>query len=317
LKKESIFKILKNWKNPYLLRNAFLYKFISFLHRRNYGFCIFNEEWDKLIILDACRYDFFKEEYEKRKMKGKLEMRISRGSHTISFLLENFKKDYYEDIVYITANPHVDIYVKNKFFKVISVWKDGWNEKYSTVLPETMYQYSIDAQLKYPEKKLIIHFMQPHCPYIGYKLNYNNYKIFHNALLKNKNIIIKNRYRDKPFALFGMDIHAMLEKKAHIKIYKKNLRLTLPYVEKLIDTLSGKIIITADHGEAFGEFIHPLIPIRFYGHKERVRIPALLNVPWLIIEEEEKDLGKREKLEEKKKIINKVKELKNIFKLNI
>ena len=67
---------------------------------------ILDEDWDNLIILDACRYDFFKEEIEKRQIDGYLKKVISRGSHTLNFLKENFTEDYYNDIVYITANPH-------------------------------------------------------------------------------------------------------------------------------------------------------------------------------------------------------------------
>jgi hypothetical protein len=180
-----------------------------------------------------------------------------------------------------------------------------------------MYDYSIDALLKYPHKKLIIHFMQPHYPYIGYNLDFNDFKKFRQALLKSEVIDIPNLYKDKLFALFAMDIHAMLDKKAHIKIYKKNLALTLDYVEDLIDLLPGKTIITSDHGEAFGEFIHPLIPIRFYGHKENVRISSVLKVPWLVIEEKEKKFEKREELMEKKKIIDITKDLNNLLKSKI
>jgi len=47
-------------------------------------------------------------------MKGTLEKKKSRGAHTISFLSENFKNKRYDDIVYITANPYVDRYLKKK-----------------------------------------------------------------------------------------------------------------------------------------------------------------------------------------------------------
>lgn len=82
-------------------RNVFLNKIIfPLLFRRNRGIYILEESWDNLIILDACRYDTFKEEFDKRKMKGKLEYRISRGSETSSFLLENFIKSKHDDSLY-------------------------------------------------------------------------------------------------------------------------------------------------------------------------------------------------------------------------
>ena len=46
------------------------------------------EDWDNLIVLDACRYDMFK---EINTIKGNLERGISRGSATSQFLIENFE----------------------------------------------------------------------------------------------------------------------------------------------------------------------------------------------------------------------------------
>ncbi len=85
------FKIFKNWSDLIWWRNIFLYYILSpLLFKKNNSFYIFSEPWDNLIILDACRYDVFEEVFKKRNMKGKLEYRISRGSWTVEFLLENF-----------------------------------------------------------------------------------------------------------------------------------------------------------------------------------------------------------------------------------
>lgn len=118
MKKSTLLNILENWKNPYFFRNKLLYKLVSFLYRKVDGFDIFEETWDNLIILDACRYDFFKEAIQRSKIKGKLKLKISKGSHTISFLTRNFDKTFYDEIVYLTANPHVDMLFKAKFYKI-------------------------------------------------------------------------------------------------------------------------------------------------------------------------------------------------------
>ncbi|MFX1303253.1 MAG: hypothetical protein ACFE9X_07835 [Promethearchaeota archaeon] len=289
---KSIKTLLKKIKNPLTFRNALLYKFCSFLYRKNNGFYIFNESWDNLIILDACRYDVFKEQYLKRNMKGELFKKVSRGAHTISFLFENFTKNYYDDIIYITANPYVNKFLKGKFYKIISVWKDNWDEKHHTVLPETMYDYAIKTLLKYPNKKYIIHFMQPHFPYIGYKLEKN---------IPNKSF----------FSLYAAEIYTHIEYYTHIKIYKKNLQIALTYIEKLINVLPGITIVSADHGEAFKEKLHTLIPFTFSGHRRGIRMPSLVNVPWLIIRPEEKDHSIRNNLLEEFIISDQVNKLKN------
>ena len=143
---------------------------LSIVFKKNTGIFILDEEWDNLIILDACRYDIFKQEINKIGLKGALRKVKSRGSHTTTFLSENFKKHHYPDIVYITANPYVDKLISHKVNKIISVWKLGWSKKHHTVLPETMYEYTLDTLNYYPEKRFIIHFIQPHYPYIGYNL---------------------------------------------------------------------------------------------------------------------------------------------------
>lgn len=61
-------------------------------------------KWDILIILDACRYDFFRKVYGNY-LPGHLKKRKSRGSGTTEWLAKTFKEVY--DITYISANPYV------------------------------------------------------------------------------------------------------------------------------------------------------------------------------------------------------------------
>jgi len=218
-----ILEILKNWKNPIWCRNLFLRRIIFPILFNNKGIHVLEEQWDNLIILDACRYDVLKEEFIKGKMRGKLEYRISRGADTTTFLLENFGDNKCDDIVYVTANPFVDRLLKDKFYKIISVWKYGWSEKYHTVLPEIMYEYTLYAMSKYPNKRLIIHFIQPHYPYIGYSITDGSFEELRKSTLQNAslNLSIKREYKDTLFSIYSMDIYAMVDKNTHFKMYKK------------------------------------------------------------------------------------------------
>jgi len=318
--KERLFKLLKNLWNPVFIRDTLLFKLISILYRKNNGFYIFNEVWDNMIILDACRYDIFEEQYKNKKMRGTLKKKISRGSHTTTFLIENFTKRRYDDILYITSNPYVDKLIQNKVFKVISVWKDGWSKRYHTVLPETMYEYAVDAIINNPDKRLIIHFMQPHYPYIGYTIGSDASNNLKRSILKEpikkKDSKKKNKRNTDIFSYYCIDLYTIINRNIHFKLYKNNLKLALPYVEKLIDLLPGKTIVTADHGEAIGDIFHPLFPIRIYGHNKYLRIPIITHVPWLSINGTEKDLNKKRELKEKSIISKKIKNLKMRDKLN-
>ena len=62
------------------------------------------------------------------------------------------------------------------------------------------------------------------------------------------------------------------------RAYEENLKLVLSYVNELVSYLrrEGLVVITADHGELLGER-------GLFGHPERVRVPELVEVPWLEI----------------------------------
>lgn len=309
---KSIIKIIKNWKNPIFLRNLILYKLSSII-KRNKGFYILNQSWDNLIILDACRFDIFKKYIQTHNITGNLEKKISRGSHTKTFLKENFKDISRQDIVYITANPYVDKMITKNVYKIISVWKDGWSEENHTVMPETMYRYTIDALTTYPNKKFIIHFMQPHFPFIGFHIGTLKNEDLRNRVLNNTNKKIKRKHKDNFLSYYDIDVYKFLKKEIILKLYKRNLKLSMPYVEKLSSILPGKTVITSDHGEAIGEFLHPLVPIRLYGHNENFRTSVLVEVPWFEIETPKQNCEVEKSLIEKAKIIKSIKNISSSF----
>jgi len=270
---------------------------VPVLFRTNDGTYVLREKWNNMIILDACRYDAFERVYEEMGINGKLEYRFSRGATTSEFLIENFGKGKFEDIIYITANPIVSDLLKGNFYKIVPVWKQWWDEKADTVPPFAVYNSTLEVLRKYPNKKLIIHFMQPHCPYPNGTGAYRTEKSLFGEVQYCKideDRIVKWKYiRIKP-----IEVNKLLEG------YYANLKLVMPYVKKLVNILPGRIVVTADHGEAFGEKIHPLLPIKFYSHHARIRIPTLVKVPWLIVKGKEK-IGEREILRLKIKELKK------------
>ena len=267
----------------------------SFLYSYNHKYCnfsIFDEEWDNLIILDACRYDYFKKVYKQFNLPGKLEKRISSATETTEFLKNNFREKH-EDIVYVSANPFVDLLIKDKVWKTIPVWNLEWSDKYNTVHPESVFKWAVYALKEYcynkVDKRLIIHFIQPHSPYINGYGEVNTKKNFGN-IIKNKKIKILYKLDDKCYISNWPYIGIRNLPVSKIKIgYNMNLLLAMDYVKKLINLLPGRTIVTADHGEAFGEKIHPLLPLKIYGHPVGIRHKVLVEVPWLVVEEEEKN----------------------------
>ena len=245
-----------NWNDWRWYYFQFTNHILPLLHRkRSNGIYIMEQKWDNLIILDACRYDVFKKHIGYLEAQGELKKVASRGSSTVEFLKENFLGRRFPDTVYVTANPYVSIMLKDAFYKVIDVWLEGWDDALGTVPPDIVTAMAIEAKELYPDKRLIVHYMQPHSPFIGeYRVEGN----FWQVALK-----------------YGA--------KVAMKAYESNLKLVLSYVKYLIRVLNGKTVITSDHGNACGERV-TFLRIPIYGHPTGIHIPALIEVPWFIVE---------------------------------
>ena len=65
---------------------------LIFQHRYGPGIDVMDQDWDNLIILDACRYDYFKKQIE---IEGELEPVTSKGAHSSEFIQKNFFGEKY------------------------------------------------------------------------------------------------------------------------------------------------------------------------------------------------------------------------------
>lgn len=227
------------------------------------GIEIFDEDWDNLIILDACRYDFF---VDAASLPGTTEQRESRGATTREFIRGNFTGKSRYDTVYVSANPwyprlqdelesvlhdYIDVHSGDKRDAV-----DGL-----TTRPETVTAHAQTASEQYQNKRLIVHYLQPHQPYLG-EFGRDKFDFHGNTLISIKRSDVS---RD--------DV---------VRAYRENLELVLSEVHRLLSTLHGKTVVTADHGELLGDRQRP-IPIRHYGHPCGVYVEELVKVPWHVV----------------------------------
>lgn len=240
------------------------------------GTFVMEEDWDNLIILDGCRYDIFPEDFV---MDGDLSMRRSRGSNSVEFINENFVGETLHDTVYITANPHMYLLSENTFHHVENLIEDGWDPEYQTVLPGTVVRRARKLIEVHPNKRMIIHFMQPHYPFIGtlgQSFDQSGFSQLESeddddSELAGRHIWLKLQYR------LGVDEDEVWA------AYRENLDVALSYVAKLMDDLEGKTVITSDHGNLVGDKLSP-IPVAGYGHPRNLPVDPLINVPWYTIE---------------------------------
>ena len=133
--------------------------------RHGSGTRVMDEDWDNLLILDGCRYDMFADRID---IDGRLESRISLGSSSEEFLERNFGDEAFHDTVYINANPYIPkLGLDDGTFHAVVDCLGEWDAELQTVQPETVADTARRAHDRYPDKRLIVHFMQPHAPFIG------------------------------------------------------------------------------------------------------------------------------------------------------
>jgi len=260
----------------------------------NDGTYVVDEDWDNLVILDSCRYDVYE---ELNTIKGKLESRLSRGSSSEEFLVENFRRhpfrSDFKDIVYVAANPYVSLLVPDKFLEIYRVWDYGWDNDSNTVSPRSVVEDALRARMTYPDKRLIAHFLQPHEPFLGARFAQGT-GIREHRKSALKNIAVPPQLRDlTPWDLLE---RGELDRKQVWSAYRDNLATVLMYVKDLIAMLPGRSVVTSDHGNLFGERPHILYPFREFGHPSRMYVKQLVIVPWLIVDRREGSESKKKEL---------------------
>ncbi|WP_436929281.1 hypothetical protein [Halosimplex halobium] len=251
------------------------------LYHRRFGLRRYNErgvdpfeaDWDALVVLDACRYDMFE---RRSTLPGDLERRESRASTTVEFLRANVDGRDLRDTVYVTANPQLHQHrdsIRAEFADVVEVWSgEGWSEEHGTVLPETMTEAALQARDDYPHKRLVVHYMQPHYPFVGAETDFDGGD-FTDPGATEENVWVQLLRGD-------LDV----DREEIWEIYEANLDRALPHVERLLDDLDGRTVVTADHGNMVGERAFP-VPFREWGHPRGVYTPELVDVPWLVHED--------------------------------
>jgi hypothetical protein len=243
-----------------------IYKLYKIGIRNNRGLNIVEEDWDNLLLLDGCRYDFFTEEND---IDGELAAVTSRGSATKGFLMENFDSREFPEIVYVSANPNLS-FIDAKFHERVNLWEDHWDDDLNVVPPEAVTESATEIAQRYPHKRIIVHYMQPHFPFIGE----TGQKMYESGHIQH--------YRD------GRKFWAQLDEtdvktEKFKEAYRENLRVVLGDAKQLLERIVGKTVVTSDHGNEFGRF-------GVYGHPGGTYLSSLVKVPWLVVEDERKEI---------------------------
>lgn len=273
---------------------SYLIAWTGFTLRYPLGHNIYESDWDALVVLDACRVDAIREVADEYDFinSAEIETKWSVGSTSKEWILKTFIDKYSEEIeetTYISGNSFsrwfskrpvdytsfaetnetrvADIDVLNSLFSESLAEEEDFNhvkdlsplgdknEYGATPKAEDITEHAIRAGRKHDHRRLIVHYMQPHSPYIG---NISSGEPISEYEMRPTKALRNGGDRDKVY-----------------ESYLDNLRYVLDNVEDLLNNLDAeKVVITADHGELFGE-------VGQYGHAAGIPHPALKKVPWI------------------------------------
>lgn len=228
---------------------------------------LFQDDKFLLIILDACRHDYFEQEYE-RFFEGDFQKLYSSGRNTFQYSRNTYGGDHKEMLYVSGAGPINSVvsedaannsalykgYVPKDHLRI----KDVPHSELGTTKPEDVREKT-EVELE-KEEKIVSHYFQPHGPYIG------EYQV---GLDSEKPLSEKHAW--------DRFMKGEITEQEMRKAYRSNLKYVLEEVKKLVEKTEDdrRIIITSDHGELFGK--HGIT-----AHSEQH--PGLRLVPWLEVE---------------------------------
>jgi hypothetical protein len=240
---------------------------VRLLHRflgDDSGVPIYERDWDILVVLDACRADLMDEvardHADEYPFLEPYTRHTSLGSNSGQWMERNFTPEYVEEMAetaMVTGNPHSKTYLDAEDFALLDeVWRYAWDDEDELFRPHFLTDRAISVMRERGPERLIVHYMQPHHPFIPHFDGFES--DLHEKWL--------NQWRDIRVG------HISKEEKWGQ--YRDNLLYVLDYVALLLDNVTAdSVVITADHGEAVGEW-------GIYGHYG-VPIRVLRDVPWI------------------------------------
>ncbi|MFC5367910.1 hypothetical protein [Salinirubrum litoreum] len=259
------------------------------------GTHVFDEDWDLLVVLDTCRVDALRAVADEYDFLGDVATVWSLGSTSDEWMVQTFDRDHADLIArtaYVTANPYTDAVFHREHYPptyrqppatwpawdVVSagdfglldeVWRYGTDDSVKVTTPRVTTDRAIRAGRSGDYDRLVAHYMQPHIPYLG--------RTSEAAATPD------DRLRTDGALLTALDTQPFdalrqgtADRAAVWDRYLDNLRLVLDSVELLLENVDAeRVVITADHGEGFGEY-------GVYEHPIGCPAPTVKRVPWVV-----------------------------------
>jgi hypothetical protein len=234
------------------------------------GTPVFEEDWDVLLILDACRADLLATVREEYEFLDAPDTRLSVDSTSHRWMEKNFSESYAGEMrrtAYVTGNPYSDGVLRGRDFRLLDeVWKYEWDDGLGTIHPRPLTDRAIAVGRDLDPDRLIVHYMQPHYPFV------RNREVDDGIPLEFFGDGVTDTAREKD--VWTQFREGELTESEVRELYLDNLRYVLDDVDLLLDNVNADtVVVSADHGNAFGEF-------GVYGHPPGMPFRSIREVPW-------------------------------------
>ncbi|WP_164471774.1 alkaline phosphatase family protein [Halosimplex salinum] len=229
----------------------------------NVGRPVFETDWDVLVVLDACRPDALEAAGREREWISHVPTEVSVGSNSEEWISRNFREARPETLDhtgYVTGNPYSAEQVpRERIAHLDEVWRYAWDDDAGTMPPRPITDRAIAAARDDRLDRLVVHYMQPHFPSIPSQLGSGKET---------------GEWGEGRVTLWERIESGAIDVATAWEAYLENLEFVLEEVELLLDNVDADdVVVTADHGEAFGEW-------GLYGHGHQPA-PILRRVPWI------------------------------------
>ncbi|QZP38239.1 hypothetical protein [Halobaculum magnesiiphilum] len=226
---------------------------------------IYDFDWDLLLVLDACRADLMREVYPEYDFPEEYAEIHSVGSKSQQWLERTFATEYQDEVsrtTYVTANMFSSELDPARFNLLDELWQTHWDEDIGIVPPRPVTDRAITELRENNPDRLIVHYMQPHYPFID------------NKLADGVNLDYAFRKEGDEQNVWSLLEAGEVGREEVWTAYRENLRLVMNEVELLLSNADvGSVVVTSDHGNAFGS-------LGIYGHPP-LAVSCLREVPFI------------------------------------
>ena len=251
------------WRHAFIAANQQVVRTIG-----NPGRPIYEPDWDVLVILDACRVDLMEEVADEYAFLDHIGRFRSRGSKTPDWMERNFTADYADEMArtaYIAGNPFSRELDGEAFAHLDEVWQYAWDESVRAIPARPVTDRAIDAWRRRDEhgaKRMIVHYLQPHGPFVTA------------PELGARDLTEPEEFGRGRGTLWDQAGYTIPRERVW-RAYRENLRHVLDDVSLLLANMDAeRVAISADHGNAFGEF-------GMWGHPDDLLLSCVRQVPWV------------------------------------